>query len=461
MTIFPRLNRTLLIATSALALAAAAPAGASSLSVIYQPTDEPGPVTLLPPVPVKTGVISGTPQGGQGSGDLFLLTQNKKSQTYTRTTIYTFANANAPVDGSAPSPNLVADKKGNIWGTTQGNGANGNGTLYELVAPATRKGAYTFRLVMQMPAQFTHEFAGDGFDQLAFDTKGNLFGLIRGDLNGTGLGGIFEVTKAQLASGNGAPALLYTFPSSDDSLPYGLAIDQHGNMFGVEPRGGSVPIDDYYAGALWEVSPPAKKGGAYTRQNIYNFCSIVNSNNDCVDGWLPMGGVSIGPNGAVYGTTFYEGVDPNGNVANGTIWSAQPPSGGSGPWTFTTLHTLYNYNADGSNSSDYYVMFPINRPLLLPSGQLVITPTYGGAFDEPNDLAVVQGGVLGVNTSTGDDGMINNAFAAYNVQAGPVTNTTGISMDKAGNLYGVTSAYYAPNGCSGACTDGTIFKVTP
>ena len=304
MTIFPRLNRTLLIATSALALAAAAPAGASSLSVIYQPTDEPGPVTLLPPVPVKTGVISGTPQGGQGSGDLFLLTQNKKSQTYTRTTIYTFANANAPVDGSAPSPNLVADKKGNIWGTTQGNGANGNGTLYELVAPATRKGAYTFRLVMQMPAQFTHEFAGDGFDQLAFDTKGNLFGLIRGDLNGTGLGGIFEVTKAQLASGNGAPALLYTFPSSDDSLPYGLAIDQHGNMFGVEPRGGSVPIDDYYAGALWEVSPPAKKGGAYTRQNIYNFCSIVGFNGNCIDGWLPMGGVSIGPNGTVYGTTF-------------------------------------------------------------------------------------------------------------------------------------------------------------
>jgi hypothetical protein len=447
-----------LITIAALAVAVAAPAGASTLSVIYKPTDESGPTTLLNTVPVPGGIITGTHEGGgQSGGDLFLLTPGKKNKPYTRTTIYTFQGANFPTTGAMPSANLIRDKHGNIWGTTDGNGANGTGTLYELVAPATKGGAYSFRLVMQMPAAFYHGLAGAGFDQLVFDAKGDLFGLLRGSLTGNALGAIFEVSAAQLASGAGAPSLLYTFPASDDSYPYGLARDSHGNFFGIDPQGGSVPLADYYAGAVWEVSPPATKGGAYSRQNIHDFCTAVNSGGYCIDGWLPMGGVAVSASGTVYGTTFYEGVDPANMAGNGTIWSAQPPAAGSNAWTFTTLHVLDGENQDGTQSTDGDVRFPINRPLLTSAGQIVFTPTYGAYFNgSPANGAVVE-----ISETTGYATVINSDFAAYNVTAGPVTNSTGLSQDSAGNFYGATNAYYALSGCSGTCTYGVIFKVTP
>jgi hypothetical protein len=432
------------------------PASAGSFSNIYKETTEPYNVRLLPPVPVKQGVISGTNVGGVGCGDLFLLTPGAAGKPYTRTTLYTFLIANRPVDGCSLSPNLISDKHGNIWGTTGAGGANGEGTLFELVAPTTTGGTYSFRLVMQMPASF----GAPSYDQLLFGTNGSLYGLFRGPVNGAGIGAIFEVTAAQLKSGAGAPTVLYTFPATD-AYAFGLVRDQKGNFYGIEPQGGNVIVSGFGGGALWEVSPPTAKGGAYTEQIIHNFCSIQNSET-CVDGYDPLGGVAISSTGTLYGTSYVDGAAPSINGypqnGNGTVWSAQPPASGSGAWKFTVLHTFYNYNADGSDARDYYVGNPLFAPVLTKAGEIVVALGSGGALDIDRSI---RGGVVGVSASTGADAMIGNDFAVYVTRKGGDTPSTPVSIDSAGNFYGATQAYYAPSNCSGTCTYGVIYKVTP
>ncbi len=82
-------------------------------------------------------------------------------------------------DGAVLSGVLVADKAGNVCGTTNsGCGANGNpdGTIFEL---AKQGGSWTFQTMVQMPASIAMSGAfGTGYQDMAFDNQGNLYGLV-------------------------------------------------------------------------------------------------------------------------------------------------------------------------------------------------------------------------------------------------------------------------------------------
>jgi hypothetical protein len=455
-------------AAACASLTTMAPAAASSLAVLYNPTDEVRTVYFGAPLPVAYNQVAGVmPDGGSdGEGELFVLTPGKKGAGYTKTVVHTFLLANAATDGLSPSDNLVADKAGNVWGTTDGNGANGTGTLFEMTKPATKGGSWSFNTVLSMPTAFYHNNAGAGFGEMLFDPKGDLLGLIRGSLDGTAVGGIFEVTAANLAGGTGGPTIEYKFPSSDNAYPSGLVRDKHGNLFGVEQDGGNVIINgDVGAGALWEVTP-AKRGG-WTRQNIHNFCSILDQFGDCADGYSPVGPAAVDKNGVVYGTTYYGGA---GYVVccsffssgNGTIWSMQPPtSGGSG--TFTILHTLEDYNPDDSMTSDYRIHNPTGA-VLSKSGQVLAATATGGALAAGTaNETPIDGGVIGVDPVGGASTLVNNDFAATDGAtqvAGPVTPSTSLHLDTKGRIYGATSSYF-PNNGTGLAPDGVIFQITP
>jgi hypothetical protein len=447
---------------AAVACTLAAPAGASSLAVIYNANnDETGSGSLGTPLPVSYGQVAGvlSTGGAENHGELFVLTPGKKG-AYTKTIVHTFTLENAQTDGLIPSNNLVADKAGNVWVTTVDNGPNETGTLGEMVKPASKGGAWTYRTVFAMPASFDHNNGGGGYYDMLFDPKGDLYGVIAGAITGGADGAIWTLTEADLASGTGTPAIVYTFPGADNSNPTGLARDKQGNLYGYEPTGG--PSGN---GVLWEVSPPAKHKGAWTRQNIYNFCSVVDQWGGCVDGNAPQGSPAIDKNGVVYGATYEGGGDLLIGCclsnSNGVIFSMVPPvNGGTG--SYSVLHFLNDYNTDGSPSSDWWIHNPTDGVILSKTGQ-VLTATYTGGAGYPNAAPIIEGAVISVDPTSGADSIVNNGFAPggqSDCGPGGVTPNSELRLDSKGRIYGATLTYAASDNCQ-VSVNGVIFQMTP
>jgi uncharacterized repeat protein (TIGR03803 family) len=100
--------------------------------------------------------------GASGYGTVFELSPPAISGgTWTETVLHSFSGY--PSDGAAPSASLIADSKGNLYGTTRYGGAStsNNGVVFELSPPAISDGAWT-KTVLHA-AQFSHpEFGGSG-----------------------------------------------------------------------------------------------------------------------------------------------------------------------------------------------------------------------------------------------------------------------------------------------------------
>jgi hypothetical protein len=90
------------------------------------------------------------------------------------------------------------------------------------------------------------------------------------------------------------------------------------------------------------------------------------------DGSFPFGGLAVGPNGALYGTTQYGGATtacPSGY--SGAVFQMLPPVSAVGGWTESIIH--------GFASDDHCFAFPLAAPTVGPSGELYGTDYYGGA----------------------------------------------------------------------------------
>jgi len=125
----------------------------------------------------KKGVLYGaTAQGGsQNAGTVFRLTPPvERGGAWTETALYEFSGGS---DGEFPLNGLIADKTGNLYGTTENGGGAGRGTVFEL--SPTQHGAWTKTIL--------HSFTGgrDGSGPGA----GVIFGRQSGVYGTTGLGG--------------------------------------------------------------------------------------------------------------------------------------------------------------------------------------------------------------------------------------------------------------------------------
>ncbi len=415
------------LAVSGAGLAAAVPAcAASSLKMIYQANDFPSTTQLLPPVAVSYGqVISGSQSQGldgvpQDDGTLFLLTPGPNGN-WTKTTLHTFNPGLRPADGAAPDQDLLVDKSGNVWGTTSASGANGTGTLFELVKPAAKGGAWSFRTVLALPVFQT---SNGGSNALAFDSKGNLYGVsTTGCRDPQGCGDFWQVTAKTLKGGPTPVRLLGTVPFSLGATPEGLAIDTAGNLFGTTYGGGSTAATQY--GTVWELSPSG--AGAYAFNIIHSFCSIRDAYNYCVDGENPHGGVTYS-NGALYGTTVFDGGaytitnpasgQPQLEGSNGLTYAMTPPAPGAA-WGFTPLHALHDYVAWDTYGPDNLVHNPQGAPVVTTTGQLLVATASGGALHAQDN--VIHGAIISVSATSGAETILNNHFAAEykNLRSGP------------------------------------------
>jgi uncharacterized repeat protein (TIGR03803 family) len=264
--------------------------------------------------------------------------------------------------------------------------------------------------------------------------------------------------------------LIYSFAGNADGeyTDTELAIDSASNLYGTSVQGGKSG-----AGTVFQVTP----AGVHTV--LYSFTGGT-------DGGEPYKGVTLGPDGNLYGTavtggggsceggcgvvfkltnsggtwthsvihTFTGGNDgsgPGSPVAfdkHGNLYGTTPTGGshsvgviyqmqpnGSGGWRFRIVHA-FTGGADGLGGS-------AGRLLISPEGRLYGTSTVGGVngFGTVYEVALQQGKWQFTTLYT---------FKGYPDAALPYG---GLVSDNKGNLYGTT--YYAgENGL------GTVYKIS-
>jgi uncharacterized repeat protein (TIGR03803 family) len=311
----------------------------------YGTTDFGGSNAFCPPVFL-----------GLACGTIFKITPDG-----TLTTLYRFCSQPSCVDGELPIYGLVQAANGDLYGTTAGGGAAGNGTIFKITASGTFTTLYSF---------CTSASCTDGVFPSAALTQGrdgNLYGITGGGARGT----IFKITPA------GKFTLLYTFCSqsncADGYGPSGPLVQAaNGNFYGTTVYGGvnNGGMPPGY-GTIFEITP----SGQLT--TIYTFCK----QSGCPDGDLPDSGLIPASDGNFYGTTLYGGANPSPITAggSGTIFRLSPSG---------TLTTVYNFCAQ-ANCADGHTPF---APLVQDSlGVIYGTTSSGGANDDGTVFALSTG----------------------------------------------------------------------
>lgn len=365
--------------------------------------------------------------GAHNVGTVFRITP-----TGTLVTIYDFGSAG--LDGEYPQAALVEGTDGNFYGTTQGGGTQGRGTVFRLTPGGSLAIVYSFGT-----------FDGDGGspNELMLASDGNLYGT-------TFDGGSAEGGTVFRLAGNGAA------PTSTPTL---RALGTTAS----EGFGPTAPLVAGADGALYGTTTAGGTGGKGTvfRVTLGGSLSVLH-HFDGADGAGPDGALLVGSGGALfYGTTQFGGIDNQG-----VVYSI------SAAGSFALLHRFAGGASDGA--------FPRSGVLAKSDGALIGTTQAGGAdnfgtiflLDPGNGdvtLLYAFGGSAddGINPASGlvagDDG------AWYGSTLNGAANGTG-SIFKVAADGGVTQlhAFGAASPVEGATpasvllelADGTLFGTT-
>lgn len=325
-----------------------------------------------PILDAKGNLYGTTSSGGAHNlGAVFKLTPGG-----TETVLYSFSGA---PDGQSPyTSGVVRDKAGNLYGTTGGGGANGQGTVFKLTPTGTET--------------VLHSFAADGKDGvlpiggLVMDKLGNLYGT-------TNKGGTANAGTVYKVTPTGTETVLYSFTAgtADGCQPYGvtLALKKnilYGTTFGCGANGG---------GTVFRVTLSG------TEKVLYNFGVNL------LDGFGPVAGVALDKAGNLYGTTAGGGSNIGGTAFKVTQAGQET--------------VLYAFNA--TETDGYKPEAPVALDKL---GNLYGTTLKGGTGSgccgtvwklDPSGKETI----LHVFTGTPDGNGLSGA---------------GVVLDKKGNLYG-------------------------
>lgn len=198
--------------------------------------------------------------------------------------------------GYNPYGALIANKRGDLFGTAD---AGGVGMAYELMRS---ENDYTERLL--------HGFSGNGGPTtgLVADRNGALYGTTDGGI-------VFKLTPS---GSSYAYSVLHRFTIKHSGLNdlSGLAIRGDGTLYGT--------VEGYCAcGFVYELTP---KGSSYAERTLYRFKGGT-------DGYNPLGGIVVDSKGVLYGTTLQGGV-----FGGGTVFDLTPIGSGF------TEHILYSFD---------------------------------------------------------------------------------------------------------------------
>ena len=301
---------------------------------------------------------------GGGCGTVFELSPpTQPGGQWTHTVLYTFQGS---FDGQYPGE-LVFGPNGALFGTTVSGGTPGVlchsnlrikygcGTVFQLTPPSGKGGSWTKTVLYTFP-RFTHDGTGPS-SEITFDSQGNLYGMSGGGT--TGYGTVFQLTPP---NGNGAwkESVLHDFTGGKDGgNPAGtVVVGANGVLYGNASYSGVVNA----SGVVFQLTPPAQSGGAWTETVLYTFPGFK------ADATTPATTLAIDGSGNLYGTSVFGGSTAC-YLGCGTVFKLAPPLGG-GAWTETVLLDLGN---SGQN--------PNSSMVVVHNGLLYGTTTYLGASD--------------------------------------------------------------------------------
>jgi uncharacterized repeat protein (TIGR03803 family) len=287
-----------------------------------------GPLTID-----GAGNLYGTTNGG---GPTDLGTAFKLGADGTHTVLHWFEGG--PNDGAYPSSGLTMDSAGNLFGTTFGGGAGGEGTLFKISAIGTES--------------LVHSFVGTQIDGrhprggLTMDGAGNLYGTtIDGGV------GIYDFGTVYKISPDGTESVVYTFLGEDGGEPYArVTIDGSGNLFGTTLNAGNATV--FSSGVVFKITPNG------TNTVLHYFTGGITP--AITDAGYPYAGLLIGSDGFLYGTSSQGGVNGFGTVFKAGIAG-----------TLNIVHAFAGAPADGAA--------PYGDLIVDSAGNLYGTTALGGA----------------------------------------------------------------------------------
>jgi uncharacterized repeat protein (TIGR03803 family) len=252
---------------------------------------------------------------------------------WTESVLYSFDCVNNnPNDGAAPLAGVVFDNLGNLYGTTENGGTQGEGVVFKLTPPSTSGGAWTETLLHSFHSG--HDGA-EPFYGLTFAGKGIFYGF-------TSYGGGSERGTFYQITAGGKETVLYTFHDGPDGgFPSGEPVlDASGNVYGTANIGGATGN-----GVVFEMTPPAIPGQPWTDNVLYSFSGTGGSS---------PSGVVFGPSGVLYGTSW-----GGGTTDDGVVFELTPPTSG-GSWTESVL---LDFNGNGNGQSVWAAPILLNGTL--------------------------------------------------------------------------------------------------
>jgi uncharacterized protein YceK len=294
-----------------------------------------------------------------------------------------------------------------------------------LATAASLKTLYTFTGGADGGVPFTGLIAGP---------HGSLFGTtLAGSASGpAAFGTVFQLVPPAQGQTAWTLSTLYTFTDTGDGNgPVGLVADGSGAIYGVATLGGTFngtctygTGSDEGCGTVYRLTPPQHGQSGWQFTTLYAFTGGS-------DGIDPDFGLAIDRAGALYGQTLYGGINSTkcNNAAGGcgTIFKLTPPGQGQTAWTKTILHS-----------------FAGGRDGQIPGGPLVFGPggqIYGNTFrggDDNNANCTPNGcGTVFVllPPEKGKKAWTRQTLMTFRGTNG-IEPVGGLSLDKAGNLYG-------------------------
>ncbi|HZT44408.1 MAG TPA: choice-of-anchor tandem repeat GloVer-containing protein [Chthonomonadaceae bacterium] len=300
-------------------------------------------------------------------------------------------------DGFSPSGNLLQAGNGVLYGVTLYGGSGNGGTVFALDPDGTG-----FRTLYAFSASSGGHYPTG---QLALSSAGKLYGVTyAGGLDGHG-------TVFALSTSGKTFSTLHNFNGNagGGNPNGGLLLGSDGKLYGTTINGGR-----YSAGTVFSLET---NGGYYTILHSFNG----------PDGANPYAGLFQASGGALYGTCYNGGAN-----SYGTVFALNPDGSG-----FAVLHS-FNGGSDGANP---------DGGLVLGSDGLLHGTTYYGPLSGRNLGTVFTIDSTGASFSTVfafDDGFTDGSQAGYG----------SLALGKDGSYYGTTET-------GGDFNSGTLYKVTP
>ena len=239
------------------------------------------------------------------------------------------------------------------------------------------------------------------------------------------------------AYATGREKVLYQFYGANELVHHlcgKLTADAAGNLYGV-----GCSADNNYNGLIYRLKPGAKD--KWTEEVIYNFTGGS-------DGSGPNPDLVFDAAGNLYGAA-----NQGGDYGAGTIFELSPTPNGT--WTETTLYSFGGPLNDG--------IFPGSGLILDAAGNLYGGTMFGGNWQDNHCYNGINNTGCGTifKMTHNPDGTWTESILYSLLFIDGWEIFSGLTLDAAGNLYGMATwgGTGSPNLCIAGC--GTVFQLAP